>query len=286
MWRSLMFVPILNERLLGGAAARGADALVLDLEAGVQPDRKQEARAALTGAVSGLRTASAYIAVRVNPLQSGGADDLAAAIEAGADLIVVPQATVASTRQAADLAGARPIIPLIETPRGVIDALAIAEAAPTVAGLGLGVEDYSTEMRAPPTPDLLLPAAFQVVQAARAAGCEPLLIPDTIADVRDLSRFEAAALKSRALGAGGCFAIHPGQVEVLNRVFMPSDQELLEARDIIALAEKISRSGGAIALHDQKMIDAPIVARARMVLAVGRRFKGASLSPPEAENKT
>jgi len=136
---------------------------------------------------------------------------------------VVPQATVASTRQAADLAGARPIIPLIETPRGVIDALAIAEAA---------------------------------------------------------------ALKSRALGAGGCFAIHPSQVEVLNRVFMPSDQALREAREIIALAEKMSLSGGAIALHDQKMIDAPIVARARVVLAVGRRFKGASSSPPEAGNKT
>ena len=67
---------------------------------------------------------------------------------------------------------------------------------------------------------------------------------------------------------------------------MPSDQALREAREIIALAEKMSRSGGAIALHDQKMIDAPIVARARMVLAVGRRFKGASSSPPEAGNKT
>lgn len=272
MWRSLLFVPILNERMLQGAAARGADALVLDLEAGVQKDRKQEARAALTGAVSGLRTASVDIAVRVNPLQSGGTDDIVAAIEAGADLIVVPQATVASTRQAADLAGVRPIIPLIESPRGVIDALAIADAAPTVAGLGLGVEDYSTKMWAPPTPDLLIPAAFQVIQAARAAQCEPLIIADTIADYTNVSGFEAAARKARALGSSGSFAIHPGQVDILNRVFMPNDEELRQAEEIILAAEEASRQGSAIAIRNRTMIDAPIVARARSILRLGQRY--------------
>ena len=272
MWRSLLFVPILHERMLQGAAARGADALVLDLEAGVQKDRKQEARAALTGAVSGLRTASVDIAVRVNPLQSGGTDDIVAAIEAGADLIVVPQATVASTRQAADLAGVKPIIPLIESPRGVIDALAIADAAPTVAGLGLGVEDYSTKMWAPPSPDLLIPAAFQVIQAARAAQCEPLIIADTIADYTNVSGFEAAARKARALGSSGSFAIHPGQVDVLNRVFMPNDEELRQAEEIILAAEEASRQGSAIAIRNRKMIDAPIVARARSILRLGQRY--------------
>ena len=272
MWRSLLFVPILNERMLQGAAARGADALVLDLEAGVQKDRKQEARAALTGAVSGLRTASVDIAVRVNPLQSGGTDDIVAAIEAGADLIVVPQATVASTRQAADLAGVRPIIPLIESPRGVIDALAIADAAPTVAGLGLGVEDYSTKMWAPPTPDLLIPAAFQVIQAARAAQCEPLIIADTIADYTNVSGFEAAARKARALGSSGSFAIHPAQVDILNRVFMPNDEELRQAEEIIFAAEEASRQGSAIAIQNRTMIDAPIVARARSILRLGQRY--------------
>ena len=272
MWRSLLFVPILNERMLEGAAARGADALVLDLEAGVQQDRKQEAQAALTGAVSGLRTASVDSAVRINPLQSGGADDIVAAIEAGADLIVVPQATVTSTRQAAGLAGARPIIPLIESPRGVIDALAIADAAPTVAGLGLGVEDYSTEMRAPPTPDLLIPAAFQVIQAARAAQREPLIIADTIADYTNVSDFEAAARKARALGSSGSFAIHPGQVEILNRVFMPNDEELRQAEEIIVAAEEASRQGSAIAIRNRAMIDAPIVARARSILRLGQRY--------------
>ena len=272
MWRSLLFVPVLNDRLVESAARRGADAVVLDLEASVPQDRKEEARAAVAAAVTGLQAAKADIAVRVNPLHLGGVDDIAAAIDTGADLIVLPQATIASAKRAADMAGATPLIPLIESPRGVIDALAIAEVASTVVGLGLGIEDYATEMGAPPTPELLVPAAFQVIQAARAAGCAPLVIPDTIADYADLASFEAAALKARALGASGSFAIHPGQVEILNRVFMPSDEEFHEAQKIIALAEEAGQSGDAIVARNGKMIDAPIVDRARKVLALRQRF--------------
>ena len=276
MWRSLFFVPVLCDRLVAGAAKRGADAIVLDLEAAVPQDRKDEARAALAGILPDLQAAQADIAVRVNPPDDGGTEDIATATKAGADLIVLPQATVASVKQTADLAGTTPLIPLIETPRGVIDALAIAEAAPSVVGLGLGVEDYATEMGAPPAPDLLVPAAFQVIQAARAAGCEPLVFPDTIADYADLARFEVAALKARALGASGGFAIHPGQVEVLNRVFIPSDAAYREAQEIIASAEKAGHGGDAIAARNGKMIDAPIVARARAVLALRQRFAGQS----------
>ena len=274
MWRSLLFVPILNNRLVEGAATRGADAVVLDLEAAIPQDRKDEARAALSGAVSDLEASGADTAVRVNPLHSGGVNDIAMAIDAGVDLIVLPHATSTAAKQAADLAGATPIIPLIESPRGVIDALPIAEAASTIVGLGLGVEDYSTEMGAPPTPELLVPAAFQVIQAARAARIEPLVIPDTIAHYTDFVRFEAAALKARALGASGSFAIHPGQVEVLNNVFMPSDDEFREAQNIIAVAEKARQNGASVATLNNKMIDAPIVAQAQAVLARRLRYSG------------
>ncbi len=278
MWRSLLFVPILNDRLVEGAARRKADAIVLDLEAAVPQDRKEDARAAVATAVSGLQAASVDIAVRVNPLQLGGIDDIAAALGAGADLIVLPQATSDSAKRAAELAGATPLIPLIESPRSVIDALGIAEAAPTVAGLGLGVEDYATEMGTLPTPELLTPAAFQVIQASRAAGCAPLIVPDTIADYTDVARFETATLKARALGASGGFAIHPKQVGILNRVFMPSDEAFRAAQEIIALADRASEGGVAIATRNGQMIDAPIVARARAVLALRQRFADQSAS--------
>ena len=213
MWRSLLFVPVLEDRLVQGATRRGADAIVLDLEAAVPPDRKEEARAKLASVISRHGGSGTPVAVRVNRTTAGGERDIAAAVGAGANIIVLPRATPAATARAAVLAGdAVPLIPLIEDPRGVIEALAVAEAAPSVAGLGFGVEDYATDMGAPPTPELLLPAAFQVIQAARAAGRAPLVLPDMIADYRDLQRFEAAAGKARALGATRfCDSPRPGR---------------------------------------------------------------------------
>ena len=272
MWRSLLFVPVLNERLIEGAARRDADAIVLDLEAAVPQTRKNEARAFLSKAVSHLKAAGGNIAVRINPLHLGGIDDINVSMETGVELIVLPQATLTASRQAAKQTGSTRLIPLIESPSALINALPIAEASKNVAGLGLGVEDYSTKMGAPPTPDLLIPAAFQVVQAARAAGCEPLVIPDTIADYTDLTRFETATKKARALGASGSFAIHPNQIEILNRVFMPTAEEFSEAQEIVGLVQQASQKGDAIATRNGKMLDEPIVARARSTLARNERF--------------
>ncbi|MEM1049688.1 MAG: CoA ester lyase [Pseudomonadota bacterium] len=268
MWRSLLFVPVLEDRLVQGAPRRRADVITLDLEAAVPPDRKVDARTHLTSVIADLSAASIPIAVRVNPLNEDGEADIAAAVDAGADILVLPKANPADTTRAAALAGdGIPLIPLIEDPRGVIDAIAIAEAAVSVAALGLGVEDYASEMGAPPTPELLVPAGFQVIQAARAAGRAALVLPDTIADFRDLPRFEEAARKGRAMGASGGFAIHPEQVRILNLAFSPSPAEQETARRIIEAAERARLEGKAVAKLDGQMIDAPVEARARAVLA-------------------
>ena len=273
MWRSLLFVPVLEDRLVRGAGRRGADVIVLDLEAAVPPDRKDEARATLAAVVSRLGGSDTPVAVRVNRANDGGKKDIAAAVGAGAGIIVLPRASPATTAQAAALAGpAVSLIPLVEDPRGVIEALAVAEAAPSVAGLGFGVEDYATDMGAPPAPELLLPAAFQVIQAARAAGRAPLVLPDTIADFRDLQRFEAAAGMARALGAAGGFAIHPDQVAALNRTFSPTPAERDAARRVVTAAESARQDGRAVAVLDGRMIDAPVEARARTVLAQAKRL--------------
>lgn len=234
------------------------------------PDRKDEARARLAPAISMLGGDDVPVAVRVNRRSDGGNEDIAAAV--GAGIVVLPRATPATTARAATLAGhAVPVVPLIEDPRGVIEALAIAEAAPSVAGLGFGVEDYATAMGAPPSPDLLLPAASFVIQAARAAGRAPLVLPDTNADHRDLQRFEAAAGRARALGATGGFASHPGQVAVLNRTFAPAPADLEAARRIAEAAVRARRDGQAVADLDGRMIGAPIEARAGAVLAQAKR---------------
>ena len=155
--------------------------------------------------------------------------------------------------------------------RGVIEALSIAEVD-SVVGVGLGVEDYAAAMGSPPSPELLVPAAFQVIQAARAAGRQPLILPDTIADYSDLERFRAAANTARAMGASGSFSIHPNQVTILNEVFMPSPGEQREALEIVQAAEDARARGETIAKLNGRMIDTPVEARARSILAIGKRF--------------
>lgn len=273
MWRSLLFVPPLNDRLVNRASTRGADAIVLDLEAAVPPERKEEARGHLKSIVPALRGAGATVAVRINPLDREGLVDIEAAMATGPDIIVLPRATPASTAQAAAESGEVPLIPIVEDPRGVIESLAIAEAANSVVALGFGVEDYAAEMGAAATPGLLVPAAFQVIQAARAAGREPLVIGDTIADYKNLNRFESAAVTARASGASGGFAIHPGQVEILNRTFTPTEAEESAARAILEAADAARREGHSIAVHEGRMIDAPIEAGAKSILARTARYR-------------
>ena len=271
MWRSLLFVPILNDRLVASAGRRGADAIVLDLEAAVPLNRKTEARDLLADVIPPLKASHADIAVRINPFTADGETDVRAALTAGADVIVLPHATPDSVVRLTKLLDCTPLIALIESPRSVIEALQIADAK-GVAGLGLGVEDYAAAMGAPPTPDLLTPAAFQVIQAARAADRAPLVLPDTIADFADLSRFEAAAVKAKSMGASGGFAIHPRQVEILNRVFAPTPTEVADAQTIIEAAEEARQDGDAVAKRVGQMIDAPVEARARRVLDLYRRY--------------
>ena len=272
MWRSLLFVPALNDKLIAGAAKRGTDVIVLDLEAAVPAERKNEARVQLPHVISLLKGQGATVAVRVNLPDQGGDDDLDTACSAGAGIIVLPKATTTNTARAAASATADvKLIPLIEDPRGVIDALAIAESATSVAALGFGVEDYATEMGAPPTPELLTPAGFQVIQAARAAMCAPLVIMDTIADYNDLQRFEAAAHNAHAMGASGSFAIHPAQVDVLNKEYSPGKAERERASRIVEAAESARSRGEAIASIDGQMIDAPVEARARAILKLAEQ---------------
>lgn len=271
MWRSLLFVPPLNDRLVGGAADRGADVVVLDLEAAVAHDRKEEARAILGKQVPKLRAEGAFVAVRINLLECGGFADIASALAADSELIVVPNASPKVIERAASETGPdTPLIPLIESPLGVIEAFATAKAAPSVAALGFGVEDYAAQMGAPPTPALLTNAAFLVIQAARAAGCAPLAFADTIADYKNLARFEATVESSKAMGSAGGFAIHPAQVDILNRIHSPTVAECQGARAIIDAAEEARREGRSIATMDGKMIDEPVEARARAILSQAR----------------
>ena len=277
MWRSLLFVPVLEERFIAKAANSGADAVVLDLEASIADARKADARAALPEAAARLAS-EIDVTVRINPLWLEAIRDLEACMCEGISAIHLarcngPEEVIAVDRLITELErdrglnGPTPsLIAMLESPGAVENAQAIAQASPRMAGLTLGVEDYATEMGMAANDTLLRTAAFQVIQTAKAARLEPILVPTSMADFRNLKALEDAAQFARNLGATGGYAVHPAQIEVLNRVFTPTETERDWARRVLATSESAKKEGKGVFLLDGQMIDLPLITRAQQIL--------------------
>ena len=257
-WSSLLFVPGDDERKLAAAARSGADAVVVDLEDGVAPERKDAARAL-------LRTALPRAAlVRVNGLESGLLEHDLEALD-GLELrgLVLPKATPKSVNALGP--DGPPVVAIAETAQGVRLAYETA-SRPRVVALLLGAVDLGGELGLTPLADgdELLYARSKLVVDSAAAGIRP---PFDSVHVRidDADGLVAACRRARALGLRGKACIHPRQVEIVNRAFAPSDRELEWARRVVAEhAGGVSRVGG-------EMVDRPVLARARALLEEGDR---------------
>jgi len=269
--RSLLFVPATSGHLLAKAAQRGADALVVDLEDAVPPARKQEARSLAAEAVARL-AGEAPVLLRVNAEPEWLAQDIAAAPLDRLAAVMLPKVESAQQVQALAAALARhgpavPIVVLVETARGVVRAAEIAQAHPSLVALGFGAEDYAAEMSVAPLPLSLRWPAQQVTTCARAWQLPCWGLPGSVAETEDMAAFGALVAEARALGFTGTVCIHPRQVEVANAGFGPTAQELDWARRVLeADADARSRGLGALVL-DGRMVDRPIVERARNWLA-------------------
>ena len=155
---------------------------------------------------------------------------------------------------------------MLESPTALLLAREIATAPPRMAGLTLGMEDYATAMGTTPNADLLRPACYQITQAARAAGIAPLAVPASMANFRDAEEMESAAGWARRIEAVSGYAVHPVQVEILNRVFAPSEEEIAWAYRVVEAAAKAKREGAGVFTVDGKMVDLPIITRAHDII--------------------
>lgn len=273
IWRSMLYVPANVPRFVAKSATSGADAVLLDLEDSVPPDRKAEARAALAEAVPTARGGGADVLVRVNRPLALAVGDIEAAIAAGADGILLTKALGPDHVQLAAelLAGApRPMrmIVMIETAAALPRMTEMARASPLVAGLLIGAEDLAAEIGAAPDDEIIALAKRQMVLAAVAAGVAPLGTLGTVADYRDGEKLRALVARSRRAGLVGASCIHPTVVPILNEGFSPSAAEVDLARRQLAAAEDAAREGRGSFVVDGMMVDEPILIRARRTLAL------------------
>ncbi|RWM14266.1 MAG: CoA ester lyase [Mesorhizobium sp.] len=278
-WRSLLFVPAHVPRFVEAAHERGADGVILDLEDSVPQDQKDESRRQLSASVAKVGGRGAYVLVRVNRGLRALAADLDAAVVAGVDALVLPKTdsaawvieianAVSELERERNLAlGRIRFLAQIETPAALQSLSAIASAHPRMVGMALGPEDFSASVGGAPEFDLLLTPNLSVLFAARAAGLLPLGFIGSISEFSDNDRLHEAAAHARRLGFTGALAIHPNQVAIFNEAFSPSPQELEWARRVLAAEKDATAQGrGAFAL-DGKMVDPPVIQRAREIIA-------------------
>ncbi|MFL9926213.1 CoA ester lyase [Herbaspirillum lusitanum] len=276
-WRSLLFIPADNPRLIGKAHTRGADALILDLEDAVPLAAKPAARAQLPGVIAQLHARGASLLVRINQEPDSVDADLQAAIRPGVAAIVVPKLEDAETlaalaQQIENLERQREIPPgsigllaLIESPAALFRLPAIC-AAPRLLGIALGSEDFSRSLGTAPSPQSLTLPCQWLALAAAAAGIRAFGLPDSLANFQNLDGYRATARNAQAMGLRGALCIHPAQVAIINEVFSPSEQDVAWARSVLAAWEHARETGqGALALNGA-MIDKPVVERALAIL--------------------
>lgn len=281
--RSRLYAPGNNPRVLVGIELHGADCVLLDLEDSVPPAEKFAARVMVKHLLSTIDFPEVW--VRINPLSTYGMDDISEIMLARPHGICLPKAESAGDVKAlsSELSrleetlgveeGATLIMPIIETGKGVLHAEEIAAADPRVAVIAFGAEDYTRDVGARRTEEALLFPRTMIVAAAAAAGIQA---SDTVyADIDDEEGLIAETRHIRDLGFVGKGVINPRQIGPIHSVFSPSEEEIEQARRIVAAAQEAEAKGsGAVALGG-KMIDRPVLERARRTLRLAEKIKEA-----------
>lgn len=261
---SILFVPGNRADRFAKARGAGAGLTVIDLEDAVPAAEKSEARTAALEAAAGDRSG---FAIRINPVatRSGIAD-----LHALADAETLPEYLfVPMVECATELAVVRgalgeacpKLVPLIETPRGLRRALAIASAE-TVAGLMFGGGDFSGELGVKLEWEPLLAARQQLVLAACEAGVPAIDVPYVHLD--DEGGLAEECTRVRGLGFAAKAAIHPRQVGAIEAAFTPTEAEGNEAAEALRAYDE---AGGRAIRHKGKMLEEPLVKRYRAILA-------------------
>ena len=286
MRRSMLFLPGNSPNILLNADFLGSDSIILDLEDTVAPTEKDAARILVRNAITSLGYTREVI-VRINPVESPyWQKDLRAIIPVKPDMIMPTKVgCAADVKIVADFItqlekefgmeeGGVKMIPLIETALGVENAYEIASADSRVTAIFLGGEDFTADMRCKRTKEgtEIFYARSRMVLAARAAGVDVYDTPWT--DVEDYDGLIEDAKFAKSLGFTGKSSISPRHIPFINEVFSPTEEEIQYARDVFACIEKAKAEGKGVVSLRGKMIDAPIVARARQVLEAAEAIRG------------
>lgn len=280
--RSRLYLPGSEPKYFINAGLHGPDAIILDLEDSVHHGEKDAARILARNALRAVDFGGCERMVRINQLPMG-MEDLAEIIPEAPDLVLIPKTehslqvteverVISELRLRHNISRPVWLMPILESALGIENAFAIATASPNVAALTIGLEDYTADMGVAKTAEghESLYARTRLVNAATAAGIQA--IDSVFGDVGDADGLRRWAENARALGFEGMGCIHPSQIPVVHAAFTPSQAEIDKAVKIVATFEDAQQRGLGVVSLGSKMIDPPVVERARKLVEQARRM--------------
>jgi len=289
VWRSILYVPGNVPKFIDKAHERGADCVLVDLEDSVQPAQKPEARAMLAETMSKVARGGADVAVRINRPMRLAIADIEAAVRPGLSALFVTKTESVQHLRLLDEAvtelekerglpvGGIGFGAMIEHPRALAHIHDIAEHGPRVIAMMLGGEDFALETGSVPGDETLELPKRMVAFAAQAHGVPMIGILGTVADYSDPAAYKKSAERARRFGFSGGTCIHPGLVAALNEAFTPKPDDVAYAKKLIEADKQAQAEGRGSFSVDGKMIDIPVIERARKLLArheaIERRLK-------------
>jgi citrate lyase subunit beta/citryl-CoA lyase len=291
VWRSTLYVPGNVPKFIDKAHERGADCILVDLEDSVTLAEKPAARAMLAETMKKVVRGGADVAVRINRPLRLAIPDIEAAVRPGLaalfitktegvqHLRLLDEAVSELERERGMPVGSVGFAAMIEHPRALAHINDIAEHGPRVIAMMLGGEDFALETGSIPSDESLELPKRMVAFAAQAHGVPMIGILGTVADYTDPVAYRKSAERARRFGFSGGTCVHPGLVQALNEAFTPPPEEVAHARKLIAADEKAAAEGRGSFTVDGKMIDIPVIDRARRLLqrhdAIERRLQKA-----------
>lgn len=273
---SRLYLPGNTPKLMLNAGLHKPNALILDLEDAVAPDKKYEARFLVRNALRNLNFYGAERMVRINPIPMG-LDELDFLVKNNVNLILVPKC-----ESGADLATIENkinerkkqysitndiwLMPIIESALGVIKAYEIASSVKTVVAVAIGLEDYTADLGVMRTDggNESFVARNMVVMACKAAGVQA--IDSVFSDVSDMEALAENVKRSKSIGFDGMGCIHPRQIKVLHHCFAPEPKQIDKAKKIVAAFKDATAKGLGVVSLGTKMIDPPVVKRAERTI--------------------
>lgn len=281
--RALMYVPGNDERKIAKAARLGVDGIILDLEDGVAPNRKDEARQVILHALKDVDFQRSERLVRINGLSTGRAlEDILGVMPGRPDSILLPKADSAVVVQEIDRlvteaeivneieVGNTAMILTIESARAFLDLAAICQASPRIEGLVFGAEDFTADAGITRTPQAheLLYARSRLVMHAAAYGFHSIDMVQT--NFTDNTLLQRECREGAEIGFTGKQVIHPAQVEIVQAAFTPAKELVEYAQRVIDGARQAHLEGKGAFTLDGHMVDAPVIKRAERILERAR----------------